>query len=141
MIARSACQPAPPRTEGGFALGRRAWVGLRQLALCILLTAFAALALQVPAEAAPSPHAIHQDHIGMTGHCAGHYTAQASDPARDCTGDAGGICCQSCLAVVLPTGPLPVVLPQAGESHRQEAPVLRARFPERFLRPPRPVIL
>lgn len=139
MTTRPACLSARPLPERGFAVGRRAWAGMRQLALCIVLIAFAALGLQ--AEADPGPHAIHQDHAVMTGHCAGHHTTQPSDPAPDCSGDLGGICCQSCLAVVLPAGPPPVALPQARESVRQGAPVLRARSPDPILRPPRSVIL
>ncbi len=140
MTTRRTRLAARPLPDGGLPLARRAWASLRQLALGILLVAFAALVLQAPAEAGEGPHAIHEDHAGMTGHCAGHHKAQPSDPAPDCTGEAG-ICCQACLAVVLPAGPLPVTLLPAGESFRQEAPVLRARSPERLLRPPRSVIL
>ena len=141
MTARPACQSARPLPDGGFPLVLRAWAGLRQLALCILLIAFAALVLQAPAEAGAGPHAPHRDHAGMTGHCPGHDEAQASDRAPDCADDMGGMCCQACLAVVLPAGPPPVALPQAGESFRQEALDLRARSPDRLLRPPRPGIL
>lgn len=141
MTTRPACLSARPLPDGGFPLGRRAWAGLRQLALCILLIAFAALVLQAPAEAGPGPHALHQDHAGRTSHCAGHHKAQASDPAQDCAGDAGGLCCQVCLAVILPAGPLPVALPLAGESTRQDDLTLRARTPDGLLRPPQPVVL
>lgn len=139
MITRPACLSARPLPERGCAVGRRAWAGLRQLALCVVLIAFAALGLQ--AEADPGPHALHQDHAVMTGHCAGHHTTQPSDPEPDCSADLGGICCPSCLAVFLPAGPLHVTLRQVGESVRQEAPARRAGSPDRILRPPRSVVL
>lgn len=139
MTTRPACLSARPLPKGGFAVGRRAWAGLRQLALCVVLIALAALGLQAKAD--PGPNAIHQDHAVMTGHCAGHHTTQPSDLAEDCSGDLGGICCQSCLAVFLPAGSLHVALPQVGKSVRQEAPVRRARSHDRILRPPRSVVL
>ena len=43
MTARPACQSARPLPDGGFPLVLGARAGLRQLALCILLFAFAAL--------------------------------------------------------------------------------------------------
>lgn len=140
MTARPAPQPSRPLPEGGFLLAHMAWAGLRHLALCLLLIAFAALVPQAPAEAGAGHHALHPNHSGMTSHCTGHQKAQAPDAAPDCTG-AAGLCCQACLAVVLPAGPLPLDLPQAAEIFRQEVPILRARSPERLLRPPRPVIL
>lgn len=134
----TASQPALPKA--GFLLARRAWADLRHLALCLLLIAFTALVPQAPAEAAAEHHSVHPDHSGMTSHCAGHQKAQAPDTAPDCTG-AAGLCCQACLAVALPAGSLPLDLPQARESFRQEVPILRTISPERLLRPPQAVIL
>lgn len=129
------------RARTAFRAGYDRW---RRFAICILLLAISALALQAPIHASPAGHAIHQQQAAATaGHCAQHHMPDdhgADQPAGCLNGDSGqgpADCCQICLTAVVLVPPPEFGPSVTGEVFTVVRPDPHDRSPEGILKPPR----